>query len=480
MWFGIRLHESKRNTQVNRNWNVWIALLILVTVSLAGCGSGNHGNPATTVSSVFESGSIGKVAKISDTEWELSLADDNNDLTLPASWRSWWYVKMDNLVLDAPTKITLKNSGWPYYYLPVYSYDQKEWLRFAEDEVTQNANDELIVQKQFDHTTVWLARFYPYTFTDLQNYLKTIQGNPSVDIQIADYSQQGNPLYVLKITDPNVPFSGKKRVMMHARTHPAETSPSFLIEGLIATLLSGTPEASALLAGFEFYIFPMQNVDGVIAGNYRSTPKTENLEMSWTFDSTNPLNLTGDVSPEVAVIHRYATDLMSDGGPPVSMALNLHASNSEPDIRPFFFPHFGPESVGYAPIEASLWNKQLRFIGNVAMRYGADKIEPVPGDGGGSFATKTYPESWWWCNYQDRVLAMTLEMTYGRSGYAPRWIVPTDVRDLGTSLVMGIRDYYAGSVAPAKALSKAAGAVGKRSLKYPQLYPPKAADELKE
>lgn len=88
----------------------------------------------------------------------------------------------------------------------------------------------------------------------------------------------------------------------------------------------------------------------MLAGNYRSTPKTENLEMSWTFDIIKPLNLTGDVPPEVAVIHSYATDLMSKG----AMALNLHASNSEPDIRPFFYPHFGPLSLGYAPVETSL------------------------------------------------------------------------------------------------------------------------------
>jgi hypothetical protein len=75
---------------------------------------------------------------------------------------------------------------------------------------------------------------------------------------------------------------------------------------------------------------------------------------------------------------------------------------------------------------------------------------------------------------------MTLEMTYGRAGYAPRWIVPNDVRDLGVSLVLGIRDYYSGSVAPSKSLSKAAGEFNNRKLKYPQLYPPKAVDELKE
>jgi len=476
---------------MNRYRRTWLVLGLLVVALFSACGDSNHEAPATTVSRNFESGSIGVVEKIANTEWQLSVANDNDDASLPASWRSWWYVRMEHLDQSAPTKVTLKNSGWPYYYLPIYSYDQKVWHRFAETEVTQNANNELIVQKQFAQNAVWLARFYPYTFSDLQNYLQSIPKNPYIDIQIPGYTQAGKPLYVVKITDASVSASDKKRVVMHARTHPAETSTSFLIEGLIAKLLSGTQEAAELLSRFEFYIFPMQNVDGVIAGNYRSTPKSENLEMLWTFDAANPLNLSGNVPPEVAVIHRYVSNLMSDGGPPITMALNLHASNSEPDIRTFFFPHFGPAALGYSPDQVSLWDKQLLLINKLANYHGPDLLEPVPDDGGSSFVTKTYPESWWWANYQDRVMAMTLEMTYGRAGYAPQWIAPGDMRDLGAALVLGIRDYYAAPVLSAQSMIKmpqayrpvvmpAAGGLGLRTLQYPDLYPPKALDELKE
>lgn len=456
-----------------------MALSLLLTVLLAGCGDTGGQKAATTVSALFESGSIGKVVKTSDTAWELSLADDNNNAELPASWRSWWYIKMEHPAQDAPTTITLKNSGWPYYYLPVYSYDQKEWHRFAEAEVTQNSSNELMVKKQFAADTVWIARFYPYTFTDLQNYIKTIAGNPFIDIQIPGTTQQGKPLYLFKITDPAVAASGKKRIFIHARTHPAETTPSFLIEGMIRYLTSGTQEAAQILAGHEFYIFPMQNVDGVIAGNYRSTPKSENLEMLWVFDSKNPLDLIGDIPPEVTLIHQYAKKLMSDGGPPVSIALNLHASNSEPDICSFFFPHFGPESLGYSATETALWTKQLYFIDKLSARYGSNLLEPVPADGGGSFATKTYPESWWWANFQDRVMAMTIENTYGRAGYAPEWIKPDNLRDLGSELVLSISDYYAGTPVALKSARKSS-ATANRNLSYPQLYPPYAADELKE
>jgi hypothetical protein len=453
-------------------------ILFLITL-IIGCNKEEVQQEAL-VSENFESGSIGEITKLSDTKWELSLADDNDNSELPDRWRNWWYVKMGNLFTNASTEITLKNRGWPYYYLPVYSYDQKKWYRFNEDEVSQNEADELIMRKQFDHQTVWIARFYPYTFTHLNSYINSIMGNPYINIQIPGYSQGGKPIYLFKITNSNIPASGKKRILMHARTHPAETPSSFLIEGMINFLLTGTQEVSNILSKFEFYIFPMQNVDGVIAGNYRSTPQTENLEVMWYYDVNNPLNLTDAAPQEVNIIHEYAKTLMSiDDGQPISMALNLHASNSEKDIRPFFFPHFGTKAQGYSDEEASLWEKQIRLINTLATHHGADMIEPIPEQGGRSFATKTYPESWWWANYKDEVMAITMEMTYGRAGYSPRWIEPDDLRYLGTSLILSIRDYYDDSFIPNLFMLKS-GNIQNRKLKYPELYPPNEVDELKK
>ncbi len=457
---------------------LWILLFSTLTVFMTNCKKDEEEKPPSTVSEDFECGSIGEITKLSDTEWELFLANDNDNPDLPEKWRNWWYVKMNDINQETPTEITIKNRGWPYYYLPVYSYNQIDWVRFTEDEVSQNDNNELIMKKQFTKETVWIARFYPYTFSDLENYISTLDGNPNINIQTPGFSQNGDPIYLFKISDFDVADSTKERVFMHARTHPAETAPSFMIEGLVNFLLSGTQEASEILSGFEFYIFPMQNVDGVIAGNYRSTPQTENLEVMWYYDIENPLNLTADAPQEVNVIHQYALDLMSDGGSPVSMALNLHASNSEADIRPFFFPHFGNESQGYSAVEASLWEKQISFISTLATHHGEDMLEPIPEEGGSSFATKTYPESWWWVNYQDEVMAITMEMTYGRAGYSPEWIKPENMKDLGVSLARSIRDYYDGSFTNYLFLQKAKRDI--QTLKYPELYPPNAVDELKK
>ncbi len=435
--------------------------------------------PDGILSSDFESGSIGKVNHISDVEWELYLANDNENSSLPKSWRNWFYVKMDNLNSDTLTAITLKNRGWPYYYLPVYSYDNENWVQFDESEVSQNSNNKLVISKAFSDKTVWIARFYPYTFSDLETYIETIDGKANIDIEIAGESTLENPIYLFKIIDTETPQINKERVIIHARTHPAEIPSSFVIEGLVNFLLGGSSEAVTILEKYEFYIFPMQNVDGVIAGNYRSTPQSENLEVMWNYDSENPINLLESTPPEVKTIHEYAKKLMTDGGPAVSIALNLHSANSEKDIRPFFFPHFGDESQGYSESESSLWNKQLSFIGSLAEQIGTEMLEPIPTEGGSSFAQKTYPESWWWINFQDSVMAITMETTYGRAGFDPNWVTPKNFRDLGYSLAIAIGNYNSSDEITQNAIYQRSSTQSVQ-LEFPELYPPLAIDELKE
>ncbi len=454
-------------------------LFVLLGLMIISACHGNGNGATVQVTADFESGSIGEVVIINERELELSLANDNRNPELPKRWRNWWYVRVDNLPVTQPVLIRLKNRGWPYYYLPVYSYDQKTWHRFREDEVWQETEDEMTMERRFDFPTVWIARFYPYTFSKLEAYIESVSHTPHIQLATVGASQHGYPIRLLTLTDFHVPNMNKKRIWMHARTHPAETGPSFLIEGLVDFLLGGSSEAEEILSKFIFHIVPMQNVDGVIVGNYRTTPESQNLEVMWFSDPEDPLLLTDDAPREVRVLHNAILELLREG-PPIIIALNLHASNSEPDCRPFFFPHFGPEYLGYKEAEASLWNRQLRFIGCLANHYGADMLEPLPDEGGSSFATKSYPESWWWKNFKDDVMAITLETTYGRAGYAPRWIDPDDLRRLGRDVALAIRDYADPAVSAADLILGPEAGIIRSDLEFPELYPPDAPDELKE
>jgi hypothetical protein len=458
-----------------------ILLIMVFTVALFACSiEDSDSKEEIEFFSQFESGSIGSVEFVSNNEWTLALKDDNNDESLPDRWRNWWYIRIEHVPTDAPIVLNLTNRGWPYYYVPVYSYDNKTWFRFEEQEVTITDGNTLRMEKQFQSGTVWLARFYPYSLSQLISYLLQIDESPFLQRQIIGQSAYNRPIHLLTLTDPDRPDSEKKQVWLHARSHPAETGSSFLLEGLINFLLSDTPDARAALSNLIFHVVPMHNVDGVVEGNYRSTPDSYNLEVMWLFDhdGSNTFDLSSDTPVEIQVLHRTISSLV-ESGPPFTVALNLHSSNSEPDTATFFYPHFGPESQGYAGSEAALWHKQVDFIQYVGNYFGPGLIEPLPSQGGASFVSKTYPESWWWANFQDSVMAMTLETVYSRAGFGTRWITPDDLRNLGRAVGLAIMAYHDIPVQQPVHMMELRTLFNRHILRYPELYPPAAKDENK-
>jgi hypothetical protein len=105
------------------------------------------------------------------------------------------------------------------------------------------------------------AYCYPYTYTDLQQYLD----NLSKDIrrtQICRRTQLcrtvcGNRCDLLTITNPCVDETEllQRRVVVYsARVHPGETSSSFIMHGIIDFLTSDESEAQALRSKFIYKI----------------------------------------------------------------------------------------------------------------------------------------------------------------------------------------------------------------------------------
>ena len=74
--------------------------------------------------------------------------------------------------------------------------------------------------------------------------------------------------------------------MLTSRIHPGETGASWMIHGVMDTLLNPSTDEEKLLVKnlkdhFEFYIIPMLNVDGVINGNYRCSLAACDLNRKW-------------------------------------------------------------------------------------------------------------------------------------------------------------------------------------------------------
>ena len=119
-----------------------------------------------------------------------------------------------------------------------------------------------------------MAYAEPYTFSNLQRYLKSIEKLTTkfyCSKEILCYTILGNPCYLLTITSPQSSNrkTPKQGIVLTARVHPGETVGSWMLQGVIEFLLSENKYAEMLRKNYVFKIVPMLNPDGVINGNYR-------------------------------------------------------------------------------------------------------------------------------------------------------------------------------------------------------------------
>ncbi|WP_250627345.1 M14 family zinc carboxypeptidase [Pinirhizobacter soli] len=432
------------------------AMTRLLFPALALTGAAAWANNAPTnpgginFSTDFESGSIGMIRPL-DTAglaFELALRNDNDDASLPDSFRTWWYVHAANIPTSATTRLEFTRLGFSDDFRPVYSYDGVHWQYFSDAEagiapgcVPEKPDTcRMVVNKRFEQPTAYIARTFPYTTKDLSNFLDGLH-SPNVTRRLLTQSPTfGKPIEEITITDPVDRLDPSRRtVVVHARTHAAETGGSYVVEGLVRAPLADTDTARRLRRTHVFRIVPMHNPDGVVAGNYRTNTSSINLENTWTYDRTEafPVYLSPTAPFENRQLNAgtFAQALL-ERQQPVTLALNLHSSNSSPGTAAFFFPHFGTDPSRYDAGQRALFNRQVAFVRAVASHY-SGRIEQPPADGGATFLNSFFPESWWWKHAGRDVNAITLETTYGRAGFG-HWVTQNDWRDLGRALVDAI------------------------------------------
>lgn len=430
----------------------------------------------------MESGNLPHVLQLdrSGRAYQFALRDDNDDPSLPDSFRSWWYFRIDQAPIQQPVHFEFTRLGFPYYFVPIYSYDGTHWQYFDEKDVTLTPecsvdhleSCRLIINAKFSAPTVWMARTFPYTTQDLANFLHSLGPNNYLKIDTIGHAPKtGKPAPLLTIADDSI-RTARQTVWIHARTHAAETGPSFLLEGLIHAILREDKLGQTLREQYIFKIMPMLNIDGVVIGNYRTNATSINLENQWLFDPGN-LYLSSSAPYEDRLVNQFGmVPALTNQIAPVTLALNLHSSNAEPDTGAFFFPHFGNDAATYSPAQQRLWNKQLAFINLVAQHY-EGRIEQPPEDGGAGFLGSFYPESWWWANAEDAINAITLETTYGRAGY-DHWILEDDLRFLGEAVARAIADLNSAPILTRRMQHESVKSVFRLPFK-PEIYqwPPK-------
>lgn len=229
-----------------------------------------------------------------------------------------------------------------------------------------------------------------YSYDSLLVDLQAWSQSPSVGIQSIGKSVLNRDLWELTITEPGGSASGRRTVYVHARTHPGEVQSFWVTRAMIEFLLSEDPTAQLLRLGVKFHIVPMYNPDGVELEFPRENANGIDIESNW---STSPSQ------PEVVALRNRFSELMWSGEP-IEVALNMHSAYS--CTRYFVYHDSVGSSEAYAVTERD-------FIGGIR-HYFPGGIEPWNYFVSWSTGTPlVYPESWFWVNYQEAVMALTYE-----------------------------------------------------------------------
>uniref|UniRef100_A0AAG5DWE6 Peptidase M14 domain-containing protein n=1 Tax=Anopheles atroparvus TaxID=41427 RepID=A0AAG5DWE6_ANOAO len=316
----------------------------------------------------FESGNLGRAIKITPTYYELYLRPDmyTNRHT------QWFYFQVKNTKAKVVYRFSIINLTKPdslykegmrplMYSTTDAECHQVGWRRCGENiayfrnEDSSNGynyshyhhrpadddEDEYIgtssftlsfnIEFKYDGDTVYFAHSYPYTYSDLQDYLMCIQRNPVKSkfckLRLLCRSLAGNNVYYLTVTAPTTHEDDnqkkKKAVIITARVHPGESPSSWMMKGLMDFITGDSYVAKKLRHKFIFKLVPMLNPDGVIVGNTRSSLTGRDLNRQYR-------TVIRETYPSIWNTKAMIRRLMEDCG--VAMYCDMHAHSRKHNV----------------------------------------------------------------------------------------------------------------------------------------------------
>ncbi|MCX6150976.1 MAG: M14 family zinc carboxypeptidase [Ignavibacteriales bacterium] len=229
-----------------------------------------------------------------------------------------------------------------------------------------------------------------YGYDSLKADLNRWGKRPFVKIDSIGATVQSRTMFMLTIQDTSATATPRKRIWIHARTHPNEVQGTWVTNEIIKFLLSDSLLGKRLLDSCVFNIVPMYNPDGVELGKGRENANGIDIESNW---DKNPSQA------EVQVLRNTFIKLMAQPNP-ILVALNMHSSYS---CERYFVFH---DSTGTTNEFA---RQQRKFI-NLVRNYSPNNFQTWDYlvSWVGTPSTK-YPESWFWQNHREKVLALTYE-----------------------------------------------------------------------
>lgn len=263
------------------------------------------------ISSHFDSGNIEVVQADNPEDIQLKICTDSN-----AEFLQWFHFRLQG-AQGLACKMRLLNAAEATYaeawqgYQACASYDGKDWFRVK----TTYDGQEVLIEHQPEHDSVFYAYFAPYSFERHLQLLNRAQLSEACKLHLLGQTVDGRDFNLLEVSATPNP---EKNIWIIARQHPGEAMAEWYMEGLIHSLLdTHNSVARALLKKARFFLVPNMNPDGAVRGNLRANAAGANLNREWMQPSL-------ERSPEVY----YVRQMMQATG--VDLFLDIHGDEAIP------------------------------------------------------------------------------------------------------------------------------------------------------
>ncbi|KAL4436239.1 hypothetical protein ABPG74_015830 [Tetrahymena malaccensis] len=335
------------------------------------------------IDSSFESGNLFAAYQIGPKEYDLVLQNDTNS----KGNTQWFFFSVQGTQKNQIVRFNIINlmkndSLFNYGMRPVVfskkknEQEQQGWFRggfnisyFKNQILRESQEKKTYYTLQFSYKfennndTVYFAHCYPYTYTDLNNYLNgLLSSNPQEMSKICQRKKlcltlAKNKCDILTITAPKQLKSGanqkiKQAIIIIARQHPGETPGSWMVEGVINYLCNlKSEEASYLRERCVFKVVPMVNPDGVIHGNYRTDLSGVDLNRNWLTPDKQYLTTVYAIKQLISSISREYK---------IRYIIDLHGHSKK--MNAFFYGNPNEEDAEESRIFPLVCAEECKFI----------------------------------------------------------------------------------------------------------------------
>ncbi|UVI27298.1 hypothetical protein [Paenibacillus spongiae] len=194
----------------------------------------------------------------------VSIKDDRvlleQDLRDTSGW--WFYWNFSAVSARGATiRFEFDNGEVVGPWGPAFSMDGVEWRWLGEDS--------LLSRQAFTYTfreggeRVYFCFCLPYQLHHFERFYARIAGRPDVRRDMLTHSELLRPIPLLLLGNRNA----ERHIVFTARHHACESTPLYMLEGLLDSVLSVGPGRSSILDRFLVHYIPFMDIDGVENGD---------------------------------------------------------------------------------------------------------------------------------------------------------------------------------------------------------------------